>query len=190
MQKERDHAVWDMVRFKSEGTQLGAPLLCEFAALMLVVGVLPTLAQEAAYSDPQGRFTLALPDGWTDESTNQYGLFTNGDVSLYVVAVPADDVQNGITAALTTVGLDFNTPPMQTSEIQEISGTWTQNVYAAVDGPLAAVIAQIDGDTTYALIFYAPTMAAMQGAAAADMRPIVQSFTLAGQETSSAKSPT
>ena len=150
--------------------------------LVLVVGVLPALAQEAAYSDPQARFTLAVPDGWADESTNQYGLFTNGDASLYVVAVPADDVQTGITAALTAVGLDFSTPPMQTSEIQEISGTWTQNVYAAADGSLAAALAQVDGDTTYALIFYAPSMAAMQGAAAADMRPIVQSFTLAGQE--------
>lgn len=152
-----------------------------FALLLIGVNVLPALAQEAAYSDPQGRFTLALPGGWADESTGEYGLFNNGDASLYVVAVPADAVQDGITAALTAVGLDTSASPVQSNEIQEISGTWTQNVYMAANGSLFAALAQTEGDTTYALIFYAPSMGVMQGVAA-DMRPIVQSFTQAGQE--------
>lgn len=151
--------------------------------VLLIIGasVVPALAQEAAYSDPQDRFTLALTDGWVDESTVEYGLFTHGDASLYLVAVPAGAVQDGISAALNAVGLDTSAPPMQSSEIQEINGIWTQNVYMAADGSLFAALAQTVDETTYALIFYAPTMASMQGVAA-DMRPIVQSFTLTGQE--------
>lgn len=140
-----------------------------------------TFAQEG-YSDPQGRFTLAVPEKWEDESTDQYGLFVNGEASLYVTAVPADDAQSGIAAALTVVGLDASSPPMQTNEVSEINGTWTQNVYMSADGSLFAVLARVDDGTAYALIFYAPSMAAMQGAVATDMRPIVQSFTLAGQQ--------
>lgn len=163
--------------------------LIGLALFMIGASVLPALAQGTAYSDPQGRFTVALPGGWADESTGEYGLFNNGDASLYVVAVAADAVQDGITAALTAVGLDASAPPVQSNEIQEISGTWTQNVYMAADGSLFAALAQTEDDTTYALIFYAPSMGAMQGVAA-DMRPIVQSSRRRGRKTSSARRPT
>src|SRR5687768_1904556 len=90
-----------------------------FLLLTLVLTAFPTLAQDEAsvYADPAGRFSVAIPAGWTDESTPESGMFTKDGVSVTLLAVEAEDAQEGLNAALAIVLPDFSAEPVQSSDI-------------------------------------------------------------------------
>ena len=133
-----------------------------FAGLLLalmVTGLLPALAQETLYRDPAGLFTATIPDGWSDESTAEYGLFTHSGVSIYLLSVDGSDVQASIAAALariapemvdasSSVAVDFEAP----------SGTWTQVIYNLPDGRVANAVAQSNGSATAVLLVTAESI--------------------------------
>jgi CubicO group peptidase (beta-lactamase class C family) len=150
---------------------------------VLLLLVLPVLAQDEAliYEDPQGRYTTEIPASWTDASTDQYGLFTNEDgVTIYLLAVEAENDVAGIVAALEVIAPDFDAEPAQTTTAPAPNGTWTQNIYTFDDGSLAAALGQTRDGVTYVVFLQAPSQEVLQ-AANADFVGILLGISFAGE---------
>lgn len=155
--------------------------LAALSALLCVVLALPTVAQEATrYEDPEGRFSVDIPEGMTDESTADYGYFTmeNG-VSAYLLAVEAADLDAGIERVLEIAAPDFaGEDEMMSSQVPAPNGIWTQNIYSGgLFGPLVALLAQEVDGVTYAMVFHAPNQGALQ-ASINEVNGIVLGFSI------------
>lgn len=76
-----------------------------------------TLSEEESeapvYKDPAGLFTVPIPTNWTVEEFDGYALLTSPDeeVTVYVLAVKADDLEAGIRDAWSVVDPDFDLEP-------------------------------------------------------------------------------
>lgn len=130
---------------------------------MVGAAALPAFAQETSYSDPTGLFTVIIPAGWTDDSTAEYGLFTKGGITVYLLTVPESDVQAGIDAALSRFDPDsLKGTMMPMGEVPAPNGTWTQTLYTVSSGEVTIVSAQSVGDVTVVLMAVAESMGAVQ----------------------------
>lgn len=114
------------------------------------------LAQDAAvYDDPEGRFIVPIPEGWTAETLDGAAHFANvaGTMNVYVLAVPATEASAGIQAALQQVFPDFSAEPVQTNAAPLPNGTtWQQEIYL-VDGEVVAALGRVVNEATaYVLI--------------------------------------
>lgn len=92
---------------------------------LIMLVPLGAAAQEGTrYEDPEGRFSVVVPDGWEDLSTAEMAHFysRNPPVSLYVIAQPEAE-------ALISAGQNITSPPVQTVEAPLSNGLWTQKVY-------------------------------------------------------------
>jgi CubicO group peptidase (beta-lactamase class C family) len=121
-------------------------------ALALVFAPLPALAQGGdRYQDPAGRFSVPVPVGWTDESTDDYACFISPDgaVHYWVMAVEAADVQEGVAAALEIVAPGFAGSPVQSMQVPLLDGLWLQNFYTLESGDLIVILAQARVGTVY-----------------------------------------
>lgn len=149
---------------------------------VLVMGVLPTFAQDTTYTDPAGHFTTTIPNGWTDQSTAEYGLFTSSGVSLYLLSVDEGDVQVAIDAAIAIA-----TPQLATTtatpagEFPTPSGTWSQFIYIASDAAGTAV-AQSNGSVTVVLIAVGDSISTVQ-ALLGELNGVIASINFEGGGT-------
>ena len=125
----------------------------------ILVGTLgaPTMltAQEGElYSDHAGRFTIPVPGGWLDRSTQDLAHFVDpqGEADLYAVAVEAADAQMGIAGVVRQLFDGLDAAPLQTSDVplpNEL--TWTQNLYRVGDDLIIALGHARDGEV-YTLV--------------------------------------
>jgi CubicO group peptidase (beta-lactamase class C family) len=147
--------------------------------LLLSFAIFPVLAQEATtYSDPAGLFTVEIPNGWTDTSTDAYGLFAaeNG-AEIYLLSAGGDDIETGINAVLAEVAPELaDANPIQSTELPAPNGIWTQNIYT-VGSDLALIIAQVKDGTTYAMFVPATSIANLQ-AITPDINTMLLAFTI------------
>lgn len=148
------------------------PLL--FILISLVLSAINVSAQEATpFTPPDASYTIPVPDGVTDESTDEYALFTTEDGSrIYIVRVDAAAASDEFSAAAVAVALvDLE----QTLEPQEIpdaitpKGIWKQYLYASADGsgPLSAAIVRREGDAFYVMYVASPDQVALAAASPA-----------------------
>lgn len=137
------------------------------AALTLVgrrpanAAALTSLAAEAVYRDPQGRFTVPIPPNWTVTEQRGYVLLRapDGDLDVAAAVVTATDAGAGIIAAWRTVDPAFNpaTPQPERTEAPGSPGI-DQTVVLTYDlgqvsGRVAQGLGQRVGDQVYVLIF-------------------------------------
>lgn len=164
-------------------------MLTCLALALLVAGALPALAQDTAYTDPAGVFTATIPATWADESTADYGLFTNSGVSFYLLSVGESEIQAGVDAAIAvaTPDLASGTPNVM-GEFAAPSGTWTQIIYMLSGGAVGNVVAQSNGSATVILIVTADSMAAMQ-AILGDANAILASISIEGAMVAEQEAP-
>ncbi|MBN1286289.1 MAG: beta-lactamase family protein [Anaerolineae bacterium] len=133
--------------------------------LALVLAVRPVWAQdEDIYTDPAGLFSFAIPEGWADESTDAYAHLVSqdgeGGAHIYVLAVEANEVQEGIQTALALTDEEFSAAPLQTTEAPLATGVWTQNTYVLADsGDVVAALGQVRGEVTYVMALRGPQSA-------------------------------
>lgn len=61
-----------------------------------------------AYNDPDGRFRVPLPSGWTLEKVESYGILKspNDEVIVYALVVENDDLEAALAEAWKIVGID------------------------------------------------------------------------------------
>ena len=91
------------------------------ALVLIIAGVFPALAQDTTYTDASGQFTVAIPAGWADESTPEYGLFTKSGVSFYLTSVEDGDVQAAIVTAVSLLAPDLagTTPTPDVTRVKQ-----------------------------------------------------------------------
>ncbi len=123
---------------------------------LFAVAVTPVLAQDT-YTAPTGQFSTQIPAGWSDESTADYGLFTNGDTSAYLLTIEGADAQAGIETAIQSVLPDFASVKVASNDLPAPNGLWTQNVYAEASGTLQVALAQVSDSKTYVILFLFPS---------------------------------
>ena len=80
--------------------------------------------EEAIYKDPSGLFSIPAPTNWTIESNDAYGTLTSPDegVTIYVMAVDANNIEEAVRAAWTVVDPEFNIEPTEVTEVQAPEG--------------------------------------------------------------------
>src|SRR5690606_33595338 len=102
--------------------------------VVLVLSAFSISAQEATFTAPDGSYIVPIPAGTTNESTDEYALFTTEDgSSIYIVRVDSTLAEDEISAAAVAVAL---VDPEQELEPQAINdaitpkGVWKQYLYA------------------------------------------------------------
>lgn len=131
-------------------------IMAALALLALAVSSLAVLGQDsgaAVYTDPQGRFTVPVPDGWTDTSDEAGAHFSspNGAANLYVRAVDGADLAAGMTAVLESLFPGWDAESAQTVQAPLPNGTWVQDVYIQEDG-LVIALGQAAGDSVIVMV--------------------------------------
>lgn len=157
--------------------------------LIIIISVLLSLpllwsvsgsAQDASstFTDPNGRYTFAMPEDWIDESTANFNAFRNGEnIYTYLVAVPAENVDQGIDTALNITRPELASEPVQTTTANAPNGIWTQKVYITADAATTVAVGQLVDDVAYVLILQAPDEESIQ-AVSDDFTSILLSFTI------------
>jgi uncharacterized protein len=125
--------------------------------LLLMAGATALAVAQTTYVDPQGRFEVVVPTGWTDASPAEHATFTLSEPPgvINVLAAAGDELAT-VTAAVATLvdaSLDeaFVGAPLQVSPVGLPSGTWTQRIYAHGSELLAVISTEREG-TAYVLI--------------------------------------
>ncbi len=146
----------------------GLLLLC--VGLLLITGVFGVSAQEATYTAPDGAYTIPVPANTTNESTDEYALFTTADgSSIYIVSVATTNAEDEAAAATAAIAL---VDPEQTLEAQQLNdaitpkGVWKQYVYVNADGSgeLAVAVVRAEGDAYYVYYIISPDQSALVAA--------------------------
>jgi hypothetical protein len=127
-------------------------------ALMLMVST-AALAQEQTtsntnaqvYADQKRTFYVPIPEGWENQSTENYAHFVQDGHELFVTSVPTTDLEAGIGEALKLVDANFAAEP-ESSETVTVSGdTWTQHTYTLDERPVKT-IGFVKNDLTYVIV--------------------------------------
>lgn len=138
-------------------------VLIGLVLVLIGANTLPALAQEIPYTDPAGHFTATIPDGWTDESPAEYGLFTNAGVSLYLLTVEGDDLQASIDTAVKLLAPELSDGnQISMGEFPSPSGIWKQEFFTLSSGQVGNAVAQSNGRITVVILITADSMGAMQ----------------------------
>lgn len=123
-------------------------------ALLLLVAV-PAAAQETVYEDPQGRFSMPIPEGWTVEETEEYVTVASpeGTILLHFLVVPlAGSLDETIAAAWPLVNPDFAAEEDSTIEPPSqppVDQTLIVNYRLGDDNIIYQAVAQVVGDEVH-----------------------------------------
>jgi predicted dienelactone hydrolase len=152
-----------------------------FLALLGRISIMPVLGQDAAtYTDPAGQFTVTIPANWADESTAEYGLFTNDGFEFYFLSIPDSDVQAATASAISQISPLFEgVVPNPMGQVPSPSGIWTQAMYTLPDDTLAITVAQPNREATVILVAHIANMGQLQ-ALSADVQSIIASVEIVG----------
>ncbi|HLR46900.1 MAG TPA: serine hydrolase domain-containing protein, partial [Deinococcales bacterium] len=76
------------------------------------------------YEDPEGRFTVTVPTGWTAAGEDGYAHLASpaGGINVYLLVSEGDDLEAAVAAAWTTVDPDLQPEPADTMEPPSQSG--------------------------------------------------------------------
>ena len=115
---------------------------------ILLISNLPAAAQDSTrYTDPAERFSVPIPNGWLNESTDTFAHFRNepSPADIYVLAIDTDDVNAAINGALAQLNIQNAGEATQSLQVPLPNGTWTQNVYNLDPDTLIALATVRDG---------------------------------------------
>jgi len=74
--------------------------------------------EEPRYEDPNGLFSIPIPTNWTAEPGDGYGILTSpeGGITVYVLTVESDDIEEAVAAAWAIVDPAFDLEPDEVIE--------------------------------------------------------------------------
>lgn len=151
-------------------------------AVMSTTAVAQEQGEMTVYSDGAGQYQITVPAGWENRSTPELAWFMNADATaeIFSLAVPAADVQAGLTQSVEAIVPGFAAQPVASSEVPLPNGdVWTQNVYMLDDGLIVAALGRQAGQQTFTLIIRAPQN--VLASETAVLNEVLFSHTLAGQ---------
>ncbi len=78
----------------------------------------PVAGADAAYEDPEGRYTVPIPAGWEAETIDGYGVLRSpeGTIEVALLVVPGDDPLAAIDEAWRRIEPGFDREPVDTLE--------------------------------------------------------------------------
>lgn len=145
--------------------------------------------QDAAdrYEDPEGRFSVPIPTGWTAEQAGGYGVLTDpdGEIVIAVLAQDGSDLEAAIAEAWQVVDPGFSMQPLDVAPIPPpLPGTEAGLVITYDIGDLTGEVVQAfavlaDG-VSYVMLIRADPIAAQERASQIDI--IASGFTITGTE--------
>jgi pimeloyl-ACP methyl ester carboxylesterase len=92
------------------------------------------LLPSSVYSDPDGRFTTALPAGWEVSENNTFVNPASGS-EIFIEVVEGTDAAEGLASVLAEVVPEVDVEnSISSQEIDLGSGTWLFNIYTASSG--------------------------------------------------------
>ena len=120
---------------------------------------------EALYEDPAGLFTVPIPTNWQAEAAEGYGILRDpeGAITVYALAVEAEDVEAGLAEAWARVKEDFDLEIQDVTEIPASGGVEQIVVITYESGDEGRVVqgfGQLYEGVVYALLFDAELDAA------------------------------
>lgn len=126
------------------------------ALLALAISPLAVLSQDGAdavYTDPQERFSVPVPAGWTDASDENGAHFISEDgaANLYVRAADVTDTAAGMAAVLESIFPGWDAVSLQTVQAPLSNGIWTQDVYTQ-GSELVIALGQAAGDSVVVMV--------------------------------------
>lgn len=143
---------WEKVMIKTRFTTKIIILILLFICL---ITVLPTAAQDSTrYTDPAERFSVPIPDGWLNESTDAFAHFRHETTpaDIFVLAIDTDDLNAAINGAFAQLDIQNAGEATQSLQAPLPNGTWTQNIYN-LDPETLVVLAQVrDGVAVVMLV--------------------------------------
>jgi CubicO group peptidase (beta-lactamase class C family) len=143
--------------------------------LILVIGV--AIAQEVITVYQDALFSTEIPAGWTEQTPGYY-THENGS-ELYLLSIPADDVQSGISAGLEIIRPGFDHESVDTRDLPAPNGIWTQNIYILDDGAISAALGQVKDGQVALLYIESPDQMAL-GAVSPDLNNVLLGITFIG----------
>jgi hypothetical protein len=149
-------------------------LITAMAVCLLVSQVV--LAQETtpevtaepvqAYYNPDGRFGIALPVEWQNQSAGAITHFHNGRSDIYVMQAAVTDATAGIQQALGLVNAEYAGEPLYTSEVTLTNGPWTQQFFRPDAVVVISAFGQVYDGRTFVVLH-------VHEDAASDLVPLV-----------------
>jgi pimeloyl-ACP methyl ester carboxylesterase len=127
------------------------------SALLVVLALAGSVLAQDRYDDPQGRFTVPIPTGWTVSATPDVLTLEHADpAALLHVLAPIGTERDVVAAALAilvdpTLDAAFAAAPLQATPVPIPSGTWTQRIYQVGDDIVAAISHERGGHTVLVL---------------------------------------
>ena len=78
--------------------------------------------EEPRYEDPNGLFSVPIPTNWTADQGDGYGILTSpeGGITVYVLTVESDDIEEAVSAAWAIVDPAFDLEPDEVIEAPPI----------------------------------------------------------------------
>ncbi|GAB4544135.1 MAG: hypothetical protein OHK0023_00450 [Anaerolineae bacterium] len=122
--------------------------------IILIPPAFGTKAQPPeGYDD--GRFSLPLPSGWTNQSTAERAHFTSADgrMAVYAQSLVGTDTRGSANALVAELIPNLSEKPLQINEIPLPNGLiWVQQVYLLADGRLIAALSTTVEQFTYVFV--------------------------------------
>ncbi|MER3439092.1 MAG: hypothetical protein C4346_16730, partial [Chloroflexota bacterium] len=142
------------------------------------------IGSETIYQDPEGRFTIPVPIGWSAEPRAGYVVLHDpeGDLTVTAIVVLGTDAASGIAAAWAVVEPGFDaTPPAGGVQTVPSSPGVDETVVITYDlgqtsGRVRQAVGQRAGTLVYVLIFEGSLQAAVRRAA--QINVIASGFTI------------
>lgn len=130
------------------------------------------------YKDPQGRFSVVLPQGLSQQQQGDHVLLTSANPPAAVILMALDAGSNplrtNVAQFLRRRDATFNQDPVSATDTPPINGVvWTQFLYVLPGEQLLAVLATQQNGTMYLILLQA------KQAYIAALTPLVQSLLLA-----------
>jgi CubicO group peptidase (beta-lactamase class C family) len=138
------------------------------------------------YQDPEGRFSVPIPTGWTAEQADGYGVLTDpeGEIVISLLALDGIDLQAAIDEAWRIVEPGFATQPLQVAPIPPPSGADEALVITydigEVSGEVVQALAVLADGVCYVMLIRADIVAAQERASQINI--IASGFTIIGTE--------
>jgi hypothetical protein len=136
--------------------------------LALAQEATPDLTAEPiqAYYNEDGRFGIALPLEWENQSAGAITHFHNGRSDIYVMQADVTDAAAGIQQALGLINTDYAGEPLHSSDVTLTNGPWTQQLFRPTEAVVISAFGQVYDGRTFVVLH-------LHEDAASDVVPVV-----------------
>jgi hypothetical protein len=105
-----------------------------------------------AYYNEDGRFGIALPLEWENQSEGAITHFHNGRSDIYVMQADVTDAAAGIQQALGLINADYAGEPLHSSEVTLTNGPWTQQLFRPSETVVISAFGQVYDGRTFVVL--------------------------------------